>query len=205
MTDQRSRLVRRGLWLNYATLAYNSVEAVVALIAGHSAGSVALFGFGIDSVIEVSASLAAQWRLRSDDPHRRERVERHTSRIIGISFLALAAYIAVDSVKTLLDRTRPSQTIVGMVLLVASVIVMPLLAHAKGKVARSMQSRALSAESRQTNLCAYLSAIALAGVALNTFAGWWWADPLAALAMVPIISREGFEGIRAEKAHDDCC
>ena len=207
MSASRTALVRRGLALNYLTIGYNVLEAVVALGAGIVSGSVALVGFGLDSVIEVTASGAAQWRLRADlDAVRRERVERATLRIIGWSFLALAAYVAFDSADALLHREAPERSIVGLVLLALSAIVMPVLARAKRRVARAMTSRALEADAMQTSLCAYLSVIALAGVALNSVLGWWWADPVAALAMVPIIAKEGVEGVRGE-AHceDDCC
>jgi divalent metal cation (Fe/Co/Zn/Cd) transporter len=205
LAANRPALVRRGLWLNYVTIGYNTLEAVVSVAAGLVAGSVALVGFGVDSAIEVTASIAAQWRLRSDlDPERRERVERVTYRVIGGSFLALAAYITVESVTTLWQWEAPEPSIVGLVILVMSVLVMPVLAGAKRRVARALASRALEADAMQTSICAYLSVIALAGVALNTFLGWWWADPLAALAMVPIILREGLEGIRGEAACSDC-
>jgi divalent metal cation (Fe/Co/Zn/Cd) transporter len=195
----RPALVRRGLWLNYVTITYNTVEAIVSLAAGLVAGSVALVGFGVDSGIEVTASIAAQWRLRADiDPVRRERVERVTHRVIGASFLALAAYVVVDSVTTLLERETPVASPAGLVILVLSVLVMPVLARAKRRVARALQSRALEADAAQTSLCAYLSVIALAGVGLNAAFGWWWADPVAALAMVPIIGKEAVEGLRGE-------
>ena len=203
MTDAaihtRPALVRRGLWLNYLTITYNTVEAVVSIAAGLVAGSVALVGFGVDSGIEVSASVAAQWRLRADlDPVRRERVERVTHRVIGASFFVLAAYVAIDSVMTLWEREAPEASTVGLVILVLSVLVMPVLARARRRVARALQSRALEADATQTSLCAYLSVIALAGVGLNAAFGWWWADPVAALAMLPIIGREGLEGLRGE-------
>ena len=195
----RLALVRRGLWLNYLTIGYNTIEAVVSLVAGLVAGSVALIGFGVDSAIEVTASVAAQWRLRSDrDSGRRERVEWLTRRVIGGSFLALSAYVAVDSVITLWQREAPEPSVVGLGILVLSAFVMPVLARAKRRVAVALGSRALEAEATQTSICAYLSVIALAGVALNTFAGLWWADPVAALAMVPIIAKEGLEGFGAE-------
>lgn len=195
----RPVLVRRGLCLNYLTLAYNTVEAILSIAAGLMAGSVALLGFGVDSGIEVTASVAAQWRLRADvDPVRRERVERVTLRIIGASFLSLAAYVAVDSVTTLWRREAPEPSTVGLIVLVLSVVVMPILARAKRRVARDLHSRALEADAAQTSLCAYLSVIALAGVGLNAAFGWWWADPAAALAMVPIIGKEGIEGLRGE-------
>ncbi len=201
----RPALVRRGLWLNYITIGYNTIEAVVALAAGLVAGSVALVGFGVDSVIEVGASVVAQWRLRADlNPARRERVEYLAVRIIGGTFLALAAYVAYDSITTLVKREEPDGSVVGVVLLSMSVIVMPLLARAKRRVAGGLGSSALTADATQTSLCAYLSVIALAGVALNTLLGWWWADPAAALAMVPIIVKEGWEGLRGETACTDC-
>ncbi len=203
----RAALVQRGLRLNYVGIGYNVLEAFVAVGAGLVAGSVALVGFGFDSVIEVTASGAAQWRLRSDlDPHRRERVERLTARIIGWSFLALALYVTLDSADALVHRDAPERSVVGLVLLALSAAVMPVLARAKRRVARALASGALEADAMQTSLCAYLSIIALAGVALNTFVGWWWADPVAALAMVPIIVKEGIEGVRRETlCADDCC
>ena len=201
----REALVRRGLWLNYATLAYNSLEAIVSLVAGFLAGSVALIGFGIDSVIEVTASGAAQWRLRADLDHaRRERVERVTLRVIGWSFIALSAYVAVDSAMSLWFRERPARSVLGTAILSLSVVTMPVLARAKRRVARTLRSAALEAEATQTSLCAYLSVIAFTGVALNAIAGWWWCDPVAALMMVPIIAKEGVEGVRGETQCDDC-
>jgi divalent metal cation (Fe/Co/Zn/Cd) transporter len=203
MTDvlgaARPALIRRGLRLNYLTITYNTVEAIVSIAAGLVAGSVALVGFGVDSGIEVTASIAAQWRLRADiDPPRRERVERVTRRVIGASFLVLAAYVALDSVTTLREHEAPQASMIGLVILVLSVLVMPVLARAKRRVARALGSRALEADAAQTSLCAYLSVIALAGVGLNAAFGWWWADPVAALAMVPIIGKEAVEGLRDE-------
>jgi len=194
----RAALVRRGIWLSYATIAYNSLEAIGSLIAGLLAGSVALVGFGVDSVIEVMASLAAQWRLRSDlDPVKRAGVELWTRRIVAICFLALAAYVLADAGNTLWQREAPDRSLFGIVVLSLSVIVMPILARSKKRVARAMRSGALEAEATQTSLCAYLSVIGLGGVALNALFGWWWADPGAALIMVPIIAAEGWEGIRS--------
>jgi divalent metal cation (Fe/Co/Zn/Cd) transporter len=202
---ERSALVARGLRLNYLTIGYNAGEAVVALVAGFMAGSVALVGFGIDSVIEVSASGAAQWRLRAD-MHRERRafVERWTHRIIGASFVLLAVYVAYEGGRALWLRERPDRSPFGVALLVASLIVMPILARAKRRVAIALRSRALASEAMQTSLCAYLSAIAFAGVLLNALLGWWWADPIAALGMVPVIAREGIEGLRGD-VREDCC
>jgi divalent metal cation (Fe/Co/Zn/Cd) transporter len=202
----REQLVRRGIWLSYATIGYNSLEAIASLVAGILAGSVALIGFGIDSVIEVTASGAAQWRLRSDlDLVRRVRAERLSLRVIGACFLGLAVYVAVDSGKALWLQERAHRTIFGVAVLALSVLVMPVLALAKRQVADKMKSQALRAEAKQTSLCAYLSVIALAGVVLNAGFGWWWADPVAALAMVPIIVSEGIAGLRATSGADDCC
>jgi divalent metal cation (Fe/Co/Zn/Cd) transporter len=154
-------------------------------------------GFGLDSIIEVTAAGAARWRLRADfNPERRERVERATHRTIGWTFIALAVYVLCSSGKTLWLRDRPERTTIGVAILALSVIVMPMLARAKRRVAQGLSSRSLRADARQTSLCAYLSSIALAGVALNAVVGWWWADPIAALIMVPIIAGEGLEGVR---------
>ena len=193
---EREQLVRRGLRLNYASIGYNVVEAIVSIAAGVVAGSVALTGFGLDSAIEVTASIAAQRRLRLDvDPARRASSERTTHRVVGWCFLALAAWVIYDSTATLLRHETPRRSIAGMTILVLSVLVMPVLARAKRKVARALSSRALESEARQTSLCAYLSFIALAGIAANTAFGLWWADPVAALIMVPIIGKEGIEGV----------
>ena len=160
MHTARATLVRRGLWLNVGTIAYNSLEAIISLVAGVMAGSVALVGFGVDSVIEVTASGAAHWRLRADwDAARRERVERATLRVIGATFLGLAAYVASDAVVALVHGERPDESPVGIVIAALSLVVMPLLARAKRRVALAMGSGALVAEARQTSLCAYLSAI----------------------------------------------
>jgi len=206
MSSHQTVLVRRGLQLSYVTLAYNCLEGIIAILAGIAAGSIALVGFGADSLIEVTASLTAIWRLHSDsDPVRRERSERISVRIIGILFLALAAYVAADATQSLITRQAPEASLVGLVLAAASLIVMPLLANAKRRVAVAMGSGALAAESRQTMLCTYLSAILLGGLMLNAALGWWWADPVAALVMVPIIAREGIEGLRGRAACGDCC
>lgn len=205
-TLDRLALVQRGLRLNYLTIGYNTIEAAASVLIGLLVGSVALVGFGVDSVIEVASSVAAQWRLRADlDTARRERVEHVTLRIIGWCFLGLAAYVVVDSVKSLWMREKPERSVIGIVILALSVVIMPLLARAKGRVARAMKSGALEADAKQTSLCAYLSALALAGVTLNALLGWWWADPVAALAMVPIIAKEGIEGVRGETKTCDAC
>jgi divalent metal cation (Fe/Co/Zn/Cd) transporter len=205
MNSLQATHVRRGLRLSYATLVYNSLEGIIAISAGVVAGSIALVGFGADSLIEVTASLTAIWRLWSDsDPARRERSERLSLRLIGILFLALAAYVTADATQSLITRQAPDASVVGLILAAASLVVMPLLANAKRRVAVAMGSGALAAESRQTMLCTYLSAILLGGLILNAALGWWWADPVAALVMVPIIAREGIDAVRG-RACDECC
>src|SRR5918911_2885142 len=202
----REALVRRSFRLNVATLAYNSLEGAVAILAGLVAGSIALVGFGLDSLIELAASVTALWRLSADvDPARRERAEWVALRVIGVLFLALATYVAVDAAQTLLRREAPSESAVGIILAALSLVVMPLLARAKRRVATQMGSGALAAEAEQTSLCAYLSAILLGGLVLNAMLGWWWADPVAALAMAPVIAREGVEGVLGRSECCDAC
>jgi divalent metal cation (Fe/Co/Zn/Cd) transporter len=201
----RSHFIRRGKRLEYVTIGYNSLEGIIALAAGLIAGSVALVGFGFDSVIEVISGATLLWRLYADvDEHRRERVEQRALRIVGWSFLLLAAYVLFDAGKSLLRREPPDESVVGIVLAAVSLIVMPLLVRAKRRVAKAIGSKALEADATQTALCTYLSAILLGGLLLNALAGWWWADPVAALVMLPIIVREGLEGIRGERCEDDC-
>jgi divalent metal cation (Fe/Co/Zn/Cd) transporter len=195
----RPALVRRGRALSYATLGYNVFEGIASLVAGALAGSIALVGFGIDSLIEVTSSVAALWRLRADlDPARREQVERTSLRVIGAGFLALAAYVFADAAHALWTRELPEESLAGIIITSLSVVIMPLLARAKRRVAIALGSRSLRADAAQTDLCMYLSAIVLGGLALNAVLGWWWADPVAALLMTPIIAREGVEALRPE-------
>jgi cation diffusion facilitator family transporter len=202
---ERAALIRRGQLYSRLTLAYNTLEGVAALVTGVMAGSIALVGFGVDSVIEVVSSVAALWRLRVDvHEHHRAHAERVALRIIGICFLMLALFIVLDAGRSLWTRQVPRKTWPGIIVAALSVIVMPLLVRAKRRVARGLGSRALEADASQTNLCAYLSAIVLIGLALNAAFGWWWADPIAGLLMTPIIVREGLEGVRGEAACDDC-
>lgn len=201
----RVRAVRRGQWLVWTTLGYNSLEGLLSVAAGVLAGSVALVGFGVDSFIEVTASLAAIWRLRADaDAHRRAVVERRALRVIGVCFLALATYVAVDATRSLARRDAPGESLLGIAIAAASLVVMPLLARAKRDVARALASRAIRAEARQTDICMYLSAILLGGLGLNALFGWWWADPVAALGMVPLILWEGRAAFRGRASCDDC-
>jgi divalent metal cation (Fe/Co/Zn/Cd) transporter len=163
--QNRTHSVQRGRRLQYLTIAWNSAEFVIALVAGFLAGSIALIGFGFDSAIEVASSLAALWRLGRDrDEESRERTEQHTLRLIGVCFLMLACYILYESIHDLVNRIPPQHSIIGIVLAALSLIVMPRLAHLKWKVAISLESGALEAETRQTEICAYLSAILLLGL-----------------------------------------
>jgi divalent metal cation (Fe/Co/Zn/Cd) transporter len=198
----RSESVTAGRRLQYLTIAWNSVECVVALIAGFLAGSVALVGFGFDSAIEVISSLAALWRLHLDDDEaRRVTSERHTARIIGACFLFLAGYVLVNAAQVFARGELPERSISGIVLAALSLIVMPLLVRYKRRIATRLGSGALEAEARQTRICAVLSAILLAGLGLNAWLGWWWADTVAGLAMVPLIAWEGWQAMSGRT----CC
>ena len=187
---------RRARRLEYFTIAWNTIEALASVAAGVVAGSTSLIGFGIDSAIESSSGAVVLWRFQSES-HDESR-ERRALRLVGISFLLLAAYVAYEAVRSLLLRDGPHVSVVGIAIAVLSLIVMPILAREKRKTARRLTSRALEADSRQTMLCTYLSAILLAGLTLNAVFGWWWADSVAALAMLPIIINEGVEALRGE-------
>lgn len=200
-TAERTKHVRHGRKLEYFTIGWNIVEAGVAIAAGWVAGSIALIGFGADSFIESVSGSVLLWRLAV--PAQDERRERIALKLVGLSLLLLAAYIGFDAVKSLLVHEPPHASLPGIILSVVSLIVMPLLARAKRRSAVNLGSRAMEADSHQTDFCAYLSAVLLAGLALNAVFGWWWADPVAALIMVPIIAREGFEGLRGEEC-DEC-
>jgi divalent metal cation (Fe/Co/Zn/Cd) transporter len=199
--DLRESDTRKGRRLEYFTLGWNLTEAVVGIGAGLIAGSIALIGFGVDSIIESFSGASLLWRLQSGEVGvRREQV---ALKLVGISFFVLAAYVAIDSTKTLIQREPSDTSIVGVCLAAVSIIVMPLLARAKRRVAAQLNSRALVADSRQTDLCAYLSGILFVGLALNALFGWWWADSIAAILMVPIITREGIEALKGD-ACDGC-
>jgi len=202
--DLRRENIRRGQILEYLTVGYNSLEGVIAVAAGLLAGSVALIGFGFDSAIEVFSGLILLWRLQADvDAARRERVEKRALKLVGVSFVVLAAYITYDCIVSLATKQRPDESVVGIALAAISLLVMPFLVRAKRRVAASIKSRALAADAMQTQLCTWLSAILLGGLALNYLLGWWWADPIAALVMVPIIAREGVQSLRGEQCCDD--
>jgi divalent metal cation (Fe/Co/Zn/Cd) transporter len=195
-------LVRRGRRLEYLTVGWNVAEAAIAMSAGVLAGSTALIGFGLDSLIESLSGSIMLWRLQEGEAG--ERRERLALRLIGVSFLLLAAYVAFEAAQAIVLRESPDASPVGIGLAIVSVIVMPVLARAKRRVATGLNSGALHADSRQTDLCAWLSAILLVGLVLNASVGWWWADPLAALVMVPIIGKEGIDALRGKSCgcHD---
>lgn len=198
----RQALARRGKRLEYFTLAWNSLEGVIAVIAGAWAGSISLVGFGVDSFIEVTSGAALLWRMGAEaDAHRRERIEKVALRIVGVCFLVLAAYVSYEAASDLFRRQAPERSLPGIVLACASLVAMPLLSRAKRKVARGLGSAAMHADARQTEFCTYLSAILLGGLLLNAAFGLWWADPAAALVMVPIIAKEGLDALRG----DPCC
>lgn len=190
-------LRRRAVLLAWATIAWNVVEAVVAITAGSRAGSMALVGFGLDSTVEVASAVVILWQFAGGDQQR----ERRALKLIGLSFFALAAYVSVQSLLALVTASRPDASVVGITLAAASLLVMPLLAHAKRRTGRQLGSATVTADSQQTWLCTYLSAVLLVGLALNATLGWWWADPLAGLVIAALALREG----REAWAGDPCC
>ena len=195
--SDRQALAWRGRRLEYFTVAWNALEGVLAIVAGAMAGSISLVGFGIDSFIEVASAAVLLWRISVDaDEQNRERNERVALRVVGACFIALAIYITVQSVRTLLAHRAPQHSLFGIVIAAASLIAMPLLSRAKRRVAGELRSAAMRADSRQTDFCGYLSAILLFGLAANRLLGWWWADPAAALIMVPLIANEAREGLQ---------
>jgi divalent metal cation (Fe/Co/Zn/Cd) transporter len=201
---ERPAAVLRGRKLEYFTIAWNTLEGLIAVIAGAVAGSISLVGFGIDSFIEVTSGSVLLWRISVDsDVHRREVNEKRALRMVGACFLLLAAYITFDSILDLWSKRAPEHSISGIVLACVSLVVMSLLSRAKRRVGHAMGSAAMNADAKQTEFCTYLSAILLVGLLLNVFFGWWWADPLAALIMVPIIAKEGIDGVRG-RACADC-
>jgi divalent metal cation (Fe/Co/Zn/Cd) transporter len=200
-----ARWMRVARWLVGATLAYNAVEAAVALWAGQAAESISLLGFGLDSLIELAAALALFWRLAQEGsgagPAALARSERAVLRFVGATFVALALYVSADAAWTLYAQAAPRASPAGIALAAASLAVMPALAWGKLRAAARLGSAALRAEARETIACSYLSAVLLLGLGANAWLGWWWMDPAAALAMVPWLVKEGREGLRGEA----CC
>lgn len=196
--DRRDVLRRRIRFLVGATIGYNVVEAVVAITAGTIASSVALIGFGLDSVVEVSSATAVAWQFAGPDPQRRERA---ALRVIAWSFFALAAFVTVEALRALLGAEEADRSTVGIVLVAVSVVVMPLLSWAQRRAGRELGSASAVADSKQTLLCTYLSATVLAGLVLDAALGWWWADPVAALVLAGLAIQEG----RSARRGHLCC
>lgn len=199
MALPNSRWTRIALYLVGVTAAYNAIEAVIAIWSGLVAGSVALIGFGLDSVIELAAAAVLLWRLRLESRGAHtgqvERSERRAQRFIGATFIALALYVVIQSAVVLWSASQPEESLVGLVLAGVSLVLMPLVAWGKIHAARQLGSAALRAEAKETLACSYLSLTLLVGLLANALFGWWWADPAAALLMVPWLIREGREGL----------
>jgi divalent metal cation (Fe/Co/Zn/Cd) transporter len=195
--ERRQALHRRALWLEYFTVGWNVIEGVVAVGAGLIAGSVALVGFGVDSSIEVISAVGLLWRLRRAGPEatvaEESAAERRALYVVAATFFLLAAYITYQALDSLIGREEPDRSTVGLVLSVLSLVIMPALAWLKQRTGRDMGSRALVADSIETWVCSYLSLALLAGVGLYALFGWWWADAVGALAMVPVILWKGWE------------
>ena len=197
LPDPAELLRQRAIRLEYFTIGWNTVEAVVAIAAGWLAGSIALVGFGLDSIIETASGAALLWRLRQRGDLE-AAAESRALRFVGLTFFALAAYVSYESIRDLHGAARPEESLLGIGLAAVSLIVMPLLGRAKRRLARQLNSRALAADGMETYLCSYLSATLLLGLGLNAWLGWWWADPVAALLMVAFMLREGVEAFRGE-------
>ena len=199
--QRRDALRRRVRLLVATTITYNLVEAVVAITAGTIAGSTALVGFGLDSIIEVASATAVAWQFSGPDPEARERV---ALRIIAVSFLTLAAYVSVEAVRALAGAADVEHSTPGIVLAAVSLVVMPVLSRAQQRAGRELGSASAVADSKQTLLCTYLSGVLLAGLVLNSLLGWWWADPLAALAIAGVAVKEGREAWRGDACRESC-
>ncbi|HKW00035.1 MAG TPA: cation transporter [Vicinamibacterales bacterium] len=202
--EERQRLLARGRRLEYFTLAWNGAEGLVGIVAGLAAGSISLVGFGVDSFIEVASGGTLLWRMSVDgDACHRERRDVVALRIVGLCFLGLSGYVAYAAIHDLWTGAAPEHSAAGIVLACAALVVMPLLSRAKRRVGAALRSSAMQADARQADFCAYLSAILLAGLLLNLVWGWWWADPIAALIMAPIIANEGIAGLRSRACCDE--
>ena len=202
MTAERRALAQRGRRLEYFTIGWNTLEGIIAVLAGAMSGSISLLGFGVDSFIEVSSGAALLWRMAVDaDEQQRQRRERLTLRLVGVSFLLLSGYVCFEAIGDLFSRSAPASSRIGIALACVSLVVMPLLSRAKRQVGRALGSAAMQADATQTAFCSWLSGILLGGLLLNSAFGLWWADPVAALVMTPIIAKEGIQGLRG----DPCC
>lgn len=199
----RPALIRRGLVLEYLTVGWNVLEGLIAIVAGLLSGSVALVAFGMDSLVEIISGFVLIWRLRAEDrgdldEAALERTERRAELLVGGAFMVLAAYVTIESLRSLLRAEAPEASPVGIVLTALSIVVMLWLARAKRETGEALGSRALIADSKQTRACWYLSAVALVGLGLNALLGWWWADPVAALAIAVLLVREGWEALSGD-------
>lgn len=202
----RAAAVQRGRKLEYFTIAWNAAEGLIAIGAGVFAGSISLLGFGIDSFIEVTSGSVLLWRMSVDsNERRRELYEKRSLRLVGTCFLLLAAYVAYESATNLWARRAPEHSIAGIVVASVSLIAMPLLSGAKRNVGRALGSAAMHADAKQTEFCTYLSAILLVGLLANAIFNAWWADAVAALIMVPLIAKEGVEGLQGKRCNDCAC
>lgn len=201
---QRRVSLERGLRLEYVSLGWNFLETFIGIAAGLAAGSVALLGFGLDSVVEASSAAVLIWRLKAEHSRKRtaEEAERRAIRLVALAFFALALYVGGRAIYDLVTEARPEESTVGLVLAAVSLVVMPVLAWLKRRASKELDSRSLQADARQTSLCTYISAFLLAGLAANSWLGWWWADPVAALAIALLAAREGRELWLTE---DFCC
>ena len=199
--DERTRLQRRARLLAATSVTYNVVEAIIAIGAGVVAGSVALVGFGLDSVIEVSSGLIILWQFNHWMPESRER---RALRLMALSFFALAAYVAFESIRALTSGHVPETSAVGIVLAALSLAIMPFLSWAQRRTGRALRSNAVVADSTQTLLCTYLSAVLLAGLLLNATLGWYWADPLVGFVIAAVAVKEGRAALRGERCCDSC-
>lgn len=203
---ERRAAVRRARLLNVATIGWNTVEGVVAIVAGVAAGSVSLVGFGIDSAIEVSAAVILAWRLHQErNGGCMQAADARATKAIATSFAALAIYVAYESLADLIGGTKPEASTVGVVLAAVSLALMPALARAKARLAPVLGSVAAKADAAQTNLCALLSAVVLVGVGANWAAGWWRADPIAGIGIAVIAGAEAVRTWRADSLYDTCC
>ena len=199
----RAAAARRGRKLEYFTIAWNAIEGLLAVIFGAIAGSISLVGFGLDSFLELMSGSVLLWRMSADaDVARREVNERRALRIVGICFLLLAVYIGFESSADLMGKRAPEHSLPGIILACVSLAVMPILSSAKRRVGHELNSRAMQADAKQTDFCAYLSAFLGVGLVLNILFNLWWADPAAALLMVPLIAREGIEALRGHQCAD---
>jgi divalent metal cation (Fe/Co/Zn/Cd) transporter len=204
-TDPQNRVlvVSSGKKVEYFTIGWHLLEGAISLAAGIAAGSLSLVGFGVDSLVELASGMAVLWRMNVDhNIHHRERNEKLALKLVGWSFIALALYLVVESIVSFVEKKAPEHSAVGIAIAALSLIVMPILSHAKRRIGATLDSAAMCADAKQADFCAYLAAILLAGLLLNYLFSWWWADPIAAIAMALII---GNEGINASTGQAECC